>query len=500
MKRFWHRRSFLIITSSVVLAATAFWFFTKDSNNTPLVTATVEEGPVRYAVAVSGAIKAENTAELAFPTSGTVTGVFVRKGDVVATGTRLVTLDAAALEAEVLDARAAVASAVAKRAALIAGVRSETRTVTSETITAKEEALVETVTDEAQKVSNALRTLLSSNLEADTANPGEDAPAPVISGTYLCPETGSYTLNFYRSREPSGYSVRVTGLEQGTYPTSVDHPTTLGTCGLRTQIAADANYHNTTWTINIPNTEGASYVTNKNAYDLAVAHEKTAVENARRDLSLARAQGAESNAPARPEDIAQANAAIAQAQARLSRAVAFANDAAIVAPFSGTIVSIDAVAGEAVSTAPVVTLLSADRYELIARVPEIDVGKLSLDQKANVLFDTAPDEELSAQIDFISPSATIIDGVAYYETRLALSSNPSWLRSGLNADVDIIIEEKTGLRIPRRFLSEENGAYTVLRQDSADTTISTPVEIDLMGNDGYAIVSGLSLGDIVVAP
>lgn len=500
MKSFWRSRSFIITVSGLAIAAAATWYFTNSNNVTPLITATVEDGDVRQSVAVSATVKAENTAELAFPTSGTVTGVFVRKGDVVATGTRLVTLDAAALQAEVLDARAAVASAVAKRDALLAGARSETRNVTKETIIAKEAALAEAVTDEAQKVTNSLRTLLSSDLEASTDNPGEDAVAPIISGTYLCSETGSYKLSFYRSGEQSGYSVRVTGLEQGTYPTSNEHPNALGTCGLRVQITPNENYQNTTWTVSVPNTKSSSYITNKNTYDLALVREESVVETARRELTLARAQGSESNAPARPEDLTQANAAIAQAQARLVRAVAFASDATLVAPFSGTIVSIDAVAGEAVATAPVVTLLSADRFELIARVPEIDIGKLNVGQSATVLFDTAPDEELLAKIDFISPSATTIDGVAYYETRLALGEIPPWLRSGLSADVDIIIEEKTGLRIPRRFITETSGKYSVLVQKDVDMITSTPIEVELMGNDGYAVISGLSLGDIVVAP
>lgn len=500
MKRFLHRRSFTIIATGVFLCVGVVWFLTHRTTEDSRATVSVESGTVRQTVAVSAAIRAENTAELAFPTSGTITGVFVRKGDVVATGTRLVTLDAAALQAEVLDAQAALAAAQADRAALLAGARSETRTVSGESIALKKEALALTTTEEAQKVQNAYRTLLSAGLAAYTNKTNERATPPTISGTYTCDSTGAYTLTFYRSSSASGYSVRVTGLENGTYSVSSEQALPFGNCGLKLSITAGDNYHNSVWTVPVPNTNASSYTTNRNAYELALTNRDSAIELAQRELTLTQAQGAETTAPARSEDLAQKDAAVAQAAARLARARAIAKDSALVAPFAGTVVSVDAVTGEAVTTAPIVTLLSADRYELIARVPEIDVGKLRLDQTATVVFDTAPQETLVAQIDFISPSATVIDGVSYYEARLALTSTPDWLRSGLNADVDIIIAEASGLRVPRRFLSTVDGGYTVTFAQSDGTMVNQPVTVTLLGNDGYALVEGVSAGDVLVAP
>lgn len=500
MKRFLHRRFFVVTVSLLVIVVAVAWYFTQRTAEDHRATVIVESGIVRQTVAVSAALKAENTAELAFPTSGTITGVFVRKGDVVATGTRLVTLDAAALQAEVLDAEASLAAARADRAALLAGVRSETRAVSGEAITLKEEALALTIAQEAQKVQNAYRTLLSSGLAAYTNKTTESATPPTISGTYTCNNSGSYTLTFYRSSSASGYSVRVTGLETGVYSVSSDQSLPFGSCGLKVSITAGENYHNSIWTVPVPNTSASVYTTNKNTYELALTSRDSAIELAQRELALAQAQGAETTAPARNEDLAQKDALVAQAMARLARARAIAKDSALIAPFAGTVVSVDAVAGEAVSSVPIITLLSADRYELIARVPEIDVGKLRLDQTATVMFDTAPQETLTARIDFISPSATVIDGVSYYEARLALTSTPDWLRSGLNADVDIIIAEQSGLRIPRRFLSTTQDGYTVTRAHADDTSSSQPVTVTLIGNDGYALVEGVSAGDTLIAP
>jgi multidrug efflux pump subunit AcrA (membrane-fusion protein) len=501
MKRFLHGRSLYITLAAILIGgAVTLIYLSSRSNNDARIVAVVDEGPVRQVVSVTGAIEAENTAEMGFAVGGIVEAVHVRKGDVVATGTPLITLNAAALQADVLDAQAAVAAARASRAELLSGATSENRAVSSASVRLREDALARTKTEEEQKVANARRTLLSGSLAAYTTDAGEKAPAPVVSGSYQCTDTGTYTITIYSSQSPSGYSARVSGLESGTFPLSYDQPLPIGTCGLRIQISADNNYHNSVWTIDVPNTKAENYTSNKNAYDLAVDAAASAVDSATRALSVARAENAVTTAPARSEELARADAEVAQAEARLARVVATRNDATLTAPFSGTIVSVTAVAGETVTSAPVVTLLSADRYELIARIPEIDIGKLTLGQKADVVFDTAVEETLSATVDFISPSATVIDGVAYYEARLVLAALPPWLRSGLSADVDIIISEATGLRVPKRFVTEIGGTYSVQRADATGTLATTTIQVSLIGNDGFMAISGLRTGDTVIAP
>jgi len=81
---------------------------------------------------------------------------------------------------------------------------------------------------------------------------------------------------------------------------------------------------------------------------------------------------------------------------------------------------------------------------------------------------------------------------------------PDWMRSGLNADIDIIInEERNVLRLPKRFITgDESATVLILTGDSKPDfrTTSRTVEVIMEGNDGFVAITGLNEGDTVVSP
>ncbi len=501
MKKFMRRHHYIagVIILALVVAVGAV---IKISTHKPpeRVTATVERGDVKQLVSVSGVADAKQSADLTFPVSGVVGSVNVKIGDVVKTGDVLATLDARALLSDRRDAEATLSSSLANRDELIAGPQLESRQVTAETLRLKEETLATTRINEKNKVENARRALLSTGLTAYTNDGSEDAAAPIVSGTYTCDIEGVYTLDVYISSAASGYSYRLSGLETGSYSASVDQAVALGSCGLRIQFDENSNYSNTRWFIEIPNTQSSSYTTYKNAYELAVTQAESAIALAEQEVVLARATANNTNAPARSEAVARANASVAQAQARIDRINAELRDRSIIAPFDGTITALDVTLGETVGTSPIMTLLSNNDFEIKARIPEIDIGKLALDQRVEMLFDAKSDTVVNGSITFISLQATEIDGVSYYEAYIKPDMLEPWIRSGLNADIDIVLSESTDtLRIPTRFLIKENGNTYVLRADG-ESSLKVPVTVTLEGNDGYVAITGLNEGDIVVAP
>lgn len=501
MSKLLHSRSFHITLAVIIIVGViAMVLGAGKSNNVTLITATVENGDVQQLVSVSGIAEAEQSAELAFPVTGIVAEVAVSEGNVVEEGDILITLESRALQADRQDALASLSRSVAERDELLAGPSSEERDVTTESVDLKLEALQTTKENEARKIDNARKILLSSNLSAFSDDDNEDATPPTISGTYECTEEGEYHLDVFSSGAQSGFSYRLTGLETGTFVGSVDQPISLGSCGLRVQFDENSNYFNTLWHIEIPNTKSSAYTTTLNAYNLTVTQAESAISIAEQEVALAEANATNDNAPARIEEVARANANIAQAQARLARIDAQIADTVLRAPFGGTVTEIDLLPGETVTTSPVITILAASDFEVTARIPEIDIGKLLIGQAVEMTFDARDEVTLSGSIDFISLKATEIDGVAYYEALIAMSEVPEWMRSGLNADIEVVIEEESDtLRVPKRFVTNTDGVYSV-QQVSGESIATTTIEVLLEGNDGFYALTGLNEGDTVVAP
>ncbi|MES2224541.1 MAG: biotin/lipoyl-binding protein [Patescibacteria group bacterium] len=246
--------------------------------------------------------------DLAFPNAGRVASVSVKVGDHVAKGETLATLDAGAALGAVTQAKGALELAQAQYAS---------QDVQYANAKKQQDVLVQ----------NAYRTMLSSGLTA-TPSVQDDNHLPAISGTYACGNEGSYEVSTYPSGATSGFSFTYTGLEKGGGQVTFSTPQPLGSCGLFIQFAqgfAGA----TKWTVAIPNTKSASYVTNKNAYDLAVSTRDQVLNQYAANL------GENSNANT-------AKAAVASAQGVYQAALGAYKNNVIAAPIGGTVTFIDA--------------------------------------------------------------------------------------------------------------------------------------------------------------
>jgi RND family efflux transporter MFP subunit len=382
----------------------------------------------------------------------------------------------------------------------VSGPRGEERDVTSITVDIARDDLDRTVLEEAEKVRSAYRELLSTDLEAFPVDRDVDDVPPIISGTYTCESEGTYLLTVFRSGSQSGYSYRIEGLEDGTYTAFTEAPSPMGTCGLSVQFVAGETYGNRAWEIKIPNTESSVYLGLRNAYILARQQETNQVSEAQQAFEKALREQTLENAVPRDEALKRADASIIQAEARLAAIDARIRERTLRAPFTSVVSNVNITIGE-VASGEALTLVGDTLFELTVRIPEIDITKISIGQSADVVFDARPSENVTATVGFIAQTATLIDGVAYFEAKLHFDTPSKWFRSGLNADVNVIIEKHSDVtRIPRRFLVTEGENHSVLIPDGT-TSKKQPVTISFIGNDGFvAIESGLKEGDTVIAP
>jgi multidrug resistance efflux pump len=501
MKRaFFTKKTTLLAAALLTTSVVVVYSFIAVTPNQDLVTTTIERGTVQDIVSVSGFVEAKNTAHLSFPVTGIVTDVFIEEGALVKKGELLATLGSSKLVAQRAEAVASLQKDEAARDELLTGPTDEARVVTNTTVISAKTSLANILATEAEKVANAWTVLLSNNLRARAIDSSNSAAEPVISGSYNCVAAGVYRISIYNSAAKSGYSYTVTGLEDDLETAFTDQPGRFGNCGLTIQFTAGSQYANTDWTIEVPNTKSSTYVISKNAYDLAIQQQEQNVQTAKDAFALATDNATLANASPSNPALRQATASVDSAQARIAQIDAQIREFSIVAPFDGVITDVDVLPGETAGAAPVITLLSQDAFELKARIPEIDILKITAGQKATIVFDAQSNQTLTGTLAFISPLATEIDGVAYFNTTITLDETPEWVRSGFNADIDIIIKEASGaLKVSKRFVTNNNGVYSV-RQKNSKNLATTTVEILLEGNDGFFAITGLTVGDIVIAP
>lgn len=491
-----HRSLTISLSVVVILIAGGTFHHLTKTPPTPDA-ATVETGTVRSIVAVSGVVEAKQLAELAFPTTGIVTGIFVDDGSPVKAGDVLATLSTSTLLAERTEAENARTAAEAEYSRLFQGPRPEIVGVAEVKVANAEAKLTRVESEEAEKVASARRAVLSNNLVATSDDPTEAAVPPTISGTYRCNDEGTYTLRLYSANSESGYAYKVSGLEQSEYEASTLQPTPLGSCGLFVLITSGSRYSNTTWTITIPNTRAPNYQTLNNTYLLAKTEADNRIREASDDVTLAKRELTLSSANTESTVLQAARAAVLQAQSRVDAIDSRLADRSIVAPFDGIVTESNLTIGESAPTIPVITLLANDTFSLKARVPEIDITKIALEQKVEATFDAKTDTVITGRVRYISPVATIIDGVAYFTVTVDIDIPPTWLRAGLNADIDIITKSTTANRLPTRFISGNTVNGFIVNLPNTGTTTVT---IDHFGTDGYAIVPALPVGTVVIAP
>ncbi len=491
---------FLLLLLGALTLGVGWWMYTDQSHShTPSITVT--EDTVTRQVAVSGTVTQRNTAHLSFPAQGTIDRILVEEGDRVAADEVVATLNMSGLQDDIREAQATLAEAIASQQELLAGPTDLSRSVIDTQVRHAEEHLQRVKEEQAQLITTARRTLLSTDLAAVPVNPEERMPIPTVSGTYRCEETGTYRVAVFSSSAESGFSMRVTGLEEDVVPGSFTQSVPFGSCGLRIQLTEGLHYNRTEWTIDVPNTASSFYIKNSNAYETAKLTAQNAIEAAQDALDLAIQQRARDTAPTRSEQVAQANARIAQIEARIDRLQTREIDHTLRAPFAGSVTRVDAVAGETVGSSPVITILGAQHtdYELTVRVPEIDITHILPGQPAHIQFDARPDEIFNGEITYVATAPIDVHGVTYYEATVRIADAPPWIRIGLHADVDIEVDSQTGPRVPLGFIADA-GTDPAVFTGSAREPIRVPVDIALIGTDGYAHVTGIDSGTTLIAP
>ncbi len=205
----------------------------------------------------------------------------------------------------------------------------------------------------------------------------------------------------------------------------------------------------------------------------------------------------------RPEQIDQAEAAVGVARAQVAAIELQLNDATITAPFDGIVsqkyanegafVTPTVSAGTTASATSASILAIARGLEILASVPEVDVGRISKGQRVEIIADAYPGEVFVGRVNLVAPEAVVEQSVTSFQVRITLETGKDKLRSNMNVDTRFLGEQvQNALVVPTVAIVTEKGQTGVLIPGENNKPTFKPVTIGQTSQDKTQIIEGLT--------
>lgn len=185
------------------------------------------------------------------------------------------------------------------------------------------------------------------------------------------------------------------------------------------------------------------------------------------------------------------------------------SSAIIYAPISGTVTGLSLQPGSVIASSSgssstttagqkVASIKTNARPTISINLTEIDVTKISVDNKATITFDAFPDKTYTGRVVSVDTVGTVTSGVTTYPTVIQLDVENPTILSNMAASASIITQTKTDIfLVPSSAVQTQNNG-SVVQVMRKGIAIDIPVQVGISSDTQTEIVSGLSEGDEVV--
>lgn len=210
----------------------------------------------------------------------------------------------------------------------------------------------------------------------------------------------------------------------------------------------------------------------------------------------------------RPQEIDQLKATVEAAQAEVMSAQVQLKDSEIRAPFSGIITQKYATEGafvtpttSASSTASATStsiVAIAKGLEILAKVPEVDIGQIKPGQLVEIKADAFPEQVFKGRVQRVAPEAVVEQNVTSFEVRVDLLTGQQELRSGMNVDITFLGQKvNSALVVPTVAIVTQEGKTGVLVPNEDNKPEFKAVTIGPTIENQTQVLQGLSKGQRV---
>lgn len=501
------RRFWLILIGAIILLAVAGVVASRVLAGRQQTAVTLETGEVTQITAVSsvessGAIVAEQSAQLVWSTTGAVETVAVKPGDKVKTGDVLMSLNPLSAQQNVILAQADL---INNKKAL-----DELLNPTDSAIASARQ----TVADAKDSLDKAKRDLTS------VENPAGKGVHTAASDAKLALDTAQANLELTNnSADVQAYNTAKVATDQA-FRRYQDAKAKYDESNGKTEFLqllqqAEANYQNA---LSDQNTLLLKIQTDQANKEDAVQKAQDKYNDAAANLNAALA-GPDANKLA----IAQAKVAVAEAgfadaqdklgkllngadpndiaaaTARYQAALATVAQLQIRAPFDGEVLVVNDQPGDTVGLGGVaITLADRSQLHIEVSVDESDISQIQVGDPVTVTFDSIPHLTLDGEVALINPVGSTQQGLVRYTLRVNLLGADPRVLLGMTASVTIVTDTNEGaLVVPLDAVQLDQQGEFVNRLKAGNALERVPVTSGNVQGDLVVVTGDLKVGDKV---
>jgi macrolide-specific efflux system membrane fusion protein len=147
------------------------------------------------------------------------------------------------------------------------------------------------------------------------------------------------------------------------------------------------------------------------------------------------------------------------------------------------------------SSSSFAVLSNLSSMQLVVPLSESEVGNVRRGQTATVTIEALGGRKVAAHVSEVAILSTSNSGVVSYDVTFQLDQLESGLKPGMSATAEVVVKQAEGVNVPTSAIS--GGALTVVR---GGKIVHQPVSTGLAGNSATIILTGLNAGEVVVLP
>lgn len=472
----------IIIASVLVIIAVAVLFYFVSGNNSPkkLSLSEVKTGDITEKINLNGSVKASQGVDLAFEIQGKIVANYVKVGDKIYNGQKLLAIDSSLLQAQLKQAEAQLNAL-------------DIDTTKNKLDSSLQTLYTNSLSSAQKSVSIAKEALLTASDIQYAHFQGQNQEnfnlqsykAKAVYSLLGQPDAGLWSSEAINKLDGGVFGLIQTSIIN---PTQSNIDTVLAATQKSLQDVKnllDAIPIDSSLTTTERNNIG-TIKTNINLEIITTSSNIQSIASQRINNS---------------STIETTEAQIQAAQANIEYIKAQISKTVLRALFDGQVDKDDIVVGQIVSqNVPAITI-SNNNLEISTNVPEINLIGTKVGNKADVTLDAFGNSiNFPAIITSVDLSPSIVNGISVYKAKLKFETQDDRIKPGMTANITIISGTHSNvLTVPRSAVIQNNNEYSVIVDNGNGQRETRKVTIGFEDDTNTEITSGLKLGEKIFA-